>query len=189
MDRRDGGLPASSDEGSDRRRCDRRWRATGAVGGIGIGLILASCAVSRVPLFVWNASASAPIGLYLVRPDTAPGRGELVVVRVPVRVQALAVRRRYLPANVPLVKHVGAIPGDTVCATGAVITVNGLLSARRRVRDGLQRPMPWWSGCHAVRRGDVLLLSGNIPDSFDGRYFGLSSAADIVGLARPLWVR
>jgi type IV secretory pathway protease TraF len=90
---------------------------------------------------------------------------------------------------VPLVKHVGAVPGDTVCALGTVITIEGKVAAIRRETDGKGRPMPWWNGCRLLRQGDIFLLATNVSASFDGRYFGVSRAADIFGIARPIWVR
>src|SRR3546814_13805309 len=98
------------------------------------------------PRLVWNASASAPIGLYAVTPGAPVGPGDMVIARVPDPWRMLAARRHYIPANVPLVKHVAAAAGDEVCALGQEVFINGRLVAERRAVDAGDRPMPSWSG-------------------------------------------
>jgi conjugative transfer signal peptidase TraF len=154
-----------------------------------IGLVGATVALPPAPRLLWNASASAPLGLYLVSPGATPHAGDMVIARIPSVARDLAARRHYIPANVPLVKRVGAGPGDSVCALGKEIFVNGRWLAERRVLDGLGRPMPWWSGCTTLRDGSYFLLMAEVPDSFDGRYFGISRGDEIVGKARLLWHR
>lgn len=141
------------------------------------------------PLLVWNASASSPLGLYLV---AAPGdveAGDMVIAWAPPDARRLGAERYYLPSNVPLVKRVAAVAGDRVCAVGEAIFINGHLETRRRAADGAGRPMPWWTGCEDLRGGDLFLLTPSVPDSFDGRYFGITRAPQVVGKARLLWAR
>lgn len=126
-----------------------------------------------------------------IRNDPRVGEAELAVpavARVPQDLRALAAARRYIPANVPLVKQVAAVPGDEICARGSAIAINGAWAAARRARDARGRPMPWWEGCIVLRDGMVFLLMPD-PASFDGRYFGPTSRSDIVGRARLLWAR
>jgi len=140
-------------------------------------------------LLVWNATASAPTGLYRVRHDRAPGRGDLVLA-VPARsLAAFAARRSYLPRGVPLVKRIAAVAGDAVCARGHEVFINGRLVAVRRAGDGQGRALPAWSGCWTLRSGDVFLLMTNVRASFDGRYFGPTPASQVVGLLDPIWTR
>lgn len=135
---------------------------------------------------VWNASASAPIGLYvLTGRDT--GRGDLALVRTPQSVRTLAATRGYLPANVPMVKRIAAADGDIVCARSDRILINAKPVATRRKQDSDRRPLPSWSGCHWLAYDEVFLLMAQVPDSFDGRYFGPTSRAAIVGKLVPLW--
>ena len=56
-----------------------------------------------------------------------------------------------------------------------------------RDRDRRGRSLPVWKGCRTLRAGEVFLLNANVPDSFDGRYFGPVSATAITGRAEPLW--
>ena len=167
-----------------RRRLARR----ASLGAIGAVALLATAAFPPAPRLVWNASASAPIGLYAVSPGARAKPGEMVIARLPEPYRRLAATRRYLPMNVPLVKRVAAYAGDEVCAFGQEIFVNGRWIAERRTADGAGRPMPMWSGCVRLR-GDQLFLLMDAPASFDGRYFGVTNGADIIGKARLLWAR
>jgi conjugative transfer signal peptidase TraF len=159
-----------------------------AITGAGIAVLLASAAVPPAPRLVWNASASAPVGLYAVTPGASAEPGDMVVARVPGPFRRLAAERRYLPMNVPLVKRVAAYAGDEVCALGQEIFVNGRWTAERRLADGQGRSMPMWAGCIRLHGRQLFLLMDN-PASFDGRYFGATEGRDIIGKARLLWRR
>jgi len=69
------------------------------------------------PKFIWNASASVPIGLYAIRPAGTLQVTELVVVRPPDALASFLDERRYLPKGVPMLKRVLALPGQAVCRT------------------------------------------------------------------------
>ncbi|WP_449472572.1 S26 family signal peptidase [Sphingobium chungangianum] len=167
-----------------RRRQGRRIAACAVlIASLGATVI----AVPR-PRLLWNASASAPIGLWQVTPDAPLRRGDMVVARLAGPWRGFAARRQYLPTNVPLIKRVVAEPGDEICATGADVFVNGRRAAIGRAVDGSGRPMPRWYGCRVLRDGALLLLMDD-PASFDGRYFGPTARNDIIGKAAPLWLR
>lgn len=167
-----------------RRRLEKRIAAA----AIGAAIVLGSAAFPPTPRLVWNASASAPIGLYSVSPGALAEPGDMVIARVQEPWRRLAATRRYLPMNVPLVKRVAAAAGDEVCALGQEIFVNGRWIAERRIADGAGRPMPLWRGCVRLR-GRQLFLLMDAPASFDGRYFGVTGGDDIIGKARLLWER
>jgi conjugative transfer signal peptidase TraF len=167
-----------------RRRLGRR----AALVGVGCLCLTATIVAPPLPRFVWNASASAPVGLYRIAPGAAVARGDMVVARTPPAVRALAARRHYIPDNVPLVKRVAAVAGGRVCARGPIITIGGRPVALRRAADRAGRPLPWWRGCRTLGSNMVFLLMPS-PDSFDGRYFGPSPAAELIGKATPTWLR
>lgn len=167
----------------------RMWLRRTALLGIGIAALGLTIARPPLPRLVWNASASAPIGLYAVSPGTAPGRGDIVIAWPPTEARQLAAHRRYLPANVPLMKRVVAVAGDTICAADRTVTVNGRPVAQRRAADAAGRSLPAWQGCIRLAPGAVFLLMTETPDSFDGRYFGPTDARDAIGRATPLWLR
>ena len=144
--------------------------------------------LSPRPLLVWNASPSSPLGLYAVT-SASVRAGDMVVAWPPPAYRRMAAGRSYLPFHVLLVKRVAAIAGDRVCARRERILINGRPVALRRVRDPSGRAMPWWSGCRRLERGELFLLSAAGPLAFDGRYFGVTGASDLVGRARLLWPR
>jgi conjugative transfer signal peptidase TraF len=140
-------------------------------------------------LLVWNASASAPIGLYRVDPLARPRVGDRVVVDPPTSVATLLATRGYLPRGVPLIKTVAALPPSRVCRHGFTVTVDGRALASARPTDRRGRELPVWSGCRTLASREVFLLTADVPDSLDGRYFGPSSTASLRGVASPFWVR
>ena len=139
-------------------------------------------------VLVWNASSSAPIGLYRVRADEPVRRVDMVIAWTPEPARSLAARRRYLPANVPLVKRVAAVAGDRVCVGGSAVSINGRRVATRRRSDAAGRPMPWWTGCRDLASEEYFLLM-NRAESFDGRYFGITQREHLVGRAVLLWAK
>ncbi|WP_287180114.1 signal peptidase I, partial [Mesorhizobium sp.] len=153
---------------------------------LGLGLIGLSAFVKPSPWLIWNASASAPVGLYRIG-FAATARGDLVLARMPQAVAELAAERRYLPRNVPLVKRLAALPGEHVCAFNEVVIIGGEIVARRLKTDGQGRPLPWWNECRKLGRDEVFLLGGNASGSFDSRYFGPVPIENIIGRLVPLW--
>jgi conjugative transfer signal peptidase TraF len=146
-----------------------------------------------------NTTASMPRGLWRVVPTQAPvARGVVVGLCPPdSSVFRQAARRGYIASGVcpggyeRLLKPVAAVAGDTVSVTAAAIAVNSIPVADTvaLARDSAGRPLqPVPPGLYQVRAGEVWLLSGHDPRSFDSRYFGPVPAANIKGVARPLWV-
>ena len=160
-----------------------RFAATSAV-VLGVGL---SVLFRPAPRLIWNASASVPIGLYTVRPAGPLHVDELLVVMPPEPLATFLDERRYLPLGVPLLKHVLALPGQTVCRSDRTITVDGVTVGDALDRDHLGRPLPVWHGCRVVGAGNVFLMNWQSGDSLDGRYFGSLPTTTVVGRADPLW--
>ena len=170
------------------------WLAMSAGGALMLGIALAGVVGLRV-----NATASMPQGIWQVEaPGALIGRGEIVSVCLP-QSPALneAAERGYIPAGAcpgghePLVKPVAAVAGDRVTVTALGIAVNGEPIAQSAPLDedsaGRRlRPVP--SGTYSVPAGEVWLLSGHDPGSFDSRYFGAVPVTNIQGVARPIWV-
>lgn len=145
--------------------------------------------LSHPPRLIWNATASAPIGLYEVHSQSTFARGELVLVRPPQWVRIFAAARGYLPNTVPMVKRIAAKNGDTVCRKGDAITINGRVVAHALLADREGRALPTWSGCHKLGEGKIFLLMDSVRASFDSRYFGPVSTTAIVGKVVPIWTR
>ncbi|MGQ3227442.1 MAG: S26 family signal peptidase [Blastomonas fulva] len=140
------------------------------------------------PRILWNASASAPIGLYRVDGDATPAVGDLLVLMPPKTIARFIAERRYLPGGVPLLKQVAAMPGQHVCRTGADILVDSIPVAVARARDRIGRMMPVWQGCQRISADELFLLNP-AADSLDGRYFGPVPASGVVGVAHPVMTR
>jgi conjugative transfer signal peptidase TraF len=161
--------------------------ATLVVTVLGVSATMLPLAVDVPPRFIWNASASVPIGLYAVETASQLQLNDLVVVRPPEGVAALLAEGAYLPRGVPLLKHILALPGQTVCRFGNAISVDAVAMGDARGRDGRGRALPVWQGCRVLAEGEVFLMNRSA-DSFDGRYFGPLPAATIIGRAEPLWI-
>jgi conjugative transfer signal peptidase TraF len=153
---------------------------------IAVALIVAPTITQQPPLLVvWNASPSVPVGLYLVT-KASPRVGDLVVLRLPPVIAALAARRGYLPTSAYLLKPIAAVAGDLVCRFGERILVRGVLAGIAEDADSDGNAMPSWQGCRVLQTGEVFVLADH-PGSFDSRYFGPLDTASIVGRAVLLW--
>jgi conjugative transfer signal peptidase TraF len=159
-----------------------------AVMALGVGATVLPQLDERPPWLVWNASASVPIGLYAVVTIIDAHTGDLVVVKPPEPLARFLADGGYLPRGVPLLKHVAAVAGQTVCRIGRSVTVDAIEIGEARERDGRGRSLPVWQGCRVIAKGEIFLMNRRSVDSLDGRYFGPLPAASIVGRAIPLWV-
>ena len=126
----------------------------------------------NAPALLWNASASAPIGLYRLAPASPVEVGDLVVATPPAALADFLAERGYLPRGVPLLKHVFALAGATVCRNGASVIVDGHVSGTALEQDTGGRALPIWQGCRLLSWGEIFLMNVAVADSLDSRYFG-----------------
>ena len=155
-----------------------------AISTLSILLILATDYEHR-PVFIWNATASVPVGLYRLSP-VAPAPGDIVAVRLPQSIADFASARGYLPHNVLLLKPLGAAAKDNFCRRGSLVFVNGALRAIASVADRHGQRLPMWRGCVTLRPDEIVVI-GTGRDSFDSRYFGSIATRTMVGRAVPIW--
>ena len=160
------------------------WLCTTACAVLGVAALTA---VQTPKLLLWNASASAPIGLYALQEPIDLDIGALSVAAPPRSLAAYLAERGYLPLGVPILKRVAAFPGQHVCRDGLTVTVDGIELGRARDRDGKRRPLPNWQGCRIVTSDEIFLMNWQAADSFDGRYFGPFPASAVIGHAIPLF--
>ncbi len=166
----------------------RRFRIfIAALSALGVGAIIAGAFLDVRPFFVWNATASAPIGLYMIR-HREPDIGHFVLVKPGESAAQLIEERGYLPPGAPLIKRVSARSGDAVCRRDARIFINEIEAGKALREDSAGRKMPVWSGCFSLKEDQFFLLNDH-EKSLDGRYFGLTDRGQIIGVAEPLWVR
>jgi conjugative transfer signal peptidase TraF len=141
----------------------------------------------HAPRLMWNASASTPVGLYRLYPADQLRVGDLVADRPPPDLSRFMAVRRYLPLDMPLLKFIGALSGQTVCRQGLIVSVDGRHVATALTRDHARRPLPVWRGCRLLKPGELFLLNPTVADSFDGRYFGVLPITTVTARAEPLW--
>ena len=160
--------------------------ATFVAMALGVSAAALPLAVDVSPRLIWNASASVPIGLYAVSPASQLQINDLVVVRPPTNAAAFLAEGGYLPRGVPILKHILALAGQTVCRLGSAVSVDAVAVGYARERDSRGRALPIWQGCRVLGKDEVFLMN-RAADSFDGRYFGPLQRSTIVGCATPLW--
>ena len=150
-------------------------------------LVLSTIGVKPTTHYIWNASESAPIGLYSVQPTGRLFVTELLAVELPEPLSTFLADGRYLPRGIPMLKRVLALPGQTVCRDQLTVTIDNIEMGKARERDSRGRPLPIWQGCRVIAEGEVFLMNWQSADSLDGRYFGALPTTAIVGRAEPLW--
>jgi conjugative transfer signal peptidase TraF len=159
--------------------------------GLAILVLLAiqmmTCLFGKI--FWVNLTSSEPVGLYLMEKlDREVRRGDMVFMSIPSEFQIYVYGRQWLPKGWPLLKHIGALPGDLVCYQGSSFRINGVLIGPVYPTDSEGLPLPRIEGCWPVPEGHFLPVAMGVKNSFDGRYMGPVSLSEIKGLARPMLV-
>lgn len=153
-----------------------------------VGVLALASGAGRTALYIWNVSASVPLGLYGLHPSNTRYIGELVAVVPPEPLATFLADGSYLPRGVPMLKHVLALPGQTVCRRGPAIFVDEIAVGSARERDGRGRPLPVWSGCRIIGGDELFLMNWRSADSLDGRYFGPTPSSAVIARAHPVWI-
>ena len=159
----------------------------GVVMAASVSLLGVASIASFAPRLIWNASASTPVGFYTIGEVGNLEVTDLVAVDAPEPLATFLSDGGYLPRGVPLLKRVAALPGQRVCRTGLVITVDGVPRGVALDRDRRGRLLPIWRGCQLVANGELFLMNWQVRDSLDGRYFGPLPATAVIGRATPLY--
>lgn len=137
--------------------------------------------------FVWNVSASVPIGLYRIEPVDRLENADLVAIMPDKSLADFMVERGYIGRDVPMLKRVTGLPGQEVCRTGRTVTVDAVPFGDALDRDRLGRDLPVWQGCQRIADDELFLMNSSVRDSLDGRYFGPIAARTVIGKATPLY--
>lgn len=163
--------------------------ATGAV-----VLLAGAAAGERAPFLLWNASGSVPLGLYL-RLDRPAALGDLVAACLPEDLALFARARGYALSGslcpggaAPVLKRLAARVGARIELREAAVAVDGARwpSGEVRTEDSAGRPISATVAYPYVVPGGKVLLLGDHPRSFDGRYFGPLPESRILAAYRPL---
>src|SRR5262249_10225184 len=150
---------------------------------IGVAVTTSTMGAKQLPRFVWNASESAPIGLYSLQPSPKLAVTDLAVVTPPEHWASFLAERGYLAQGVPLIKRVLALPGQIVCRTHLLITADRTEIGPARERARLGRALPVWQACRVIAGGEIFLMTEDKPMSLDSRSFGPIPASTIIGRA------
>lgn len=150
----------------------------GVLAGIGLAVLRPQ------DLILYNPSDSIPKGFY-VRDRSELVRESIVTIRSIHAAPDYAAKRNFIDAGDRFLKRIKAMEGDTVCVEDSTVSVNGKPIAERAEVDAVGDPLPSWTGCATLNADQVFLL-GDHPGSFDGRYWGISEKADLVGPWHPL---
>jgi type IV secretory pathway protease TraF len=152
------------------------------------GLLIASAALPNAiqnPPFIINETISMAKGAY-IRTGNAQSVELGDIIAMPLNRPA----RDYLgdklgyPKDTMLIKRVAGLSGDVICRHGIEVTINGqTIRAARRDTSGIL--LPYWSGCHVLLPNEVFLL-GDHASSFDSRYFGPVTKAELSGTYKAL---
>ncbi|MEX1251557.1 MAG: S26 family signal peptidase [Hyphomonas sp.] len=151
-------------------------RAGLGVAGLAVAALGFAALISH-GLVLYNPSASLEPGFY-VRVGAQLERG--AVVTIPVRAVGLAYvdEGHVKAAGDRFLKRIAARAGDRVCSEDGHILINDVRVAVVSERDSAGIALPQWSGCRSLENGEVFLLGDDVM-SFDGRYWGVTSVADI----------
>ncbi len=153
---------------------------------VSVGALGVASVVEFPSLVVWNASASAPIGLYRIE-RRALRLGEFALVKPEQALENFIVERGYLSEDVPLLKRVAALSGAEICRDAEAIFIDGNHVADALRSDSAGRVMPVWRGCFTLSDDEIFLLNSP-PNSLDGRYFGTTKIDQVIGVAIPIWI-
>ena len=138
------------------------------------------------PLVVYNPSPSEPKGLYRLA-AAPPMVGRLIAFHVPAPGQTYANAHLSYLTRSPILKEVAAGSGSEVCEREGAVFIDGIRRGLVALRDRMGRRLPHWTGCHRLAPDELFVLSNRIPNSFDSRYYGPVSEAELVGVYQPLW--
>ena len=150
---------------------------------LSIAVLILPAAAGSAQL-VWNVTASAPAGLYRINHERWRVGDRVALLPADTLAAELA-RRGVLPKGKLLIKRVVAVGGDSVCRRDGTVLVNDKVIAQAKSNDSTGKPLPSWQGCTSLDERQVFLL-GDTAGSYDGRYFGVTRASEIIGRAHPL---
>ena len=154
-----------------------RWLYVGGITGIGLWLCLLLTGY-HVIVNVGQSLASHMFVCRPLRPEESLVPGNVVRFRVPDAMKAeLEQAVPGITLDLPWLKQVRGVPGDTVCWEGQALVINGIEEeplTLLRIYPLVRR-----TGCTVLREGE-LLLTGTHPHSYDSRYSGPVARKEIL---------
>jgi conjugative transfer signal peptidase TraF len=163
-----------------------------SVGGIALLLLGSAFQLAGARI---NTSKSIPVGLYWTTRTPMEKGAYVLFCPPPSGVFNEARERGYIGAGFCpggygyLMKQVAATARDTVTVTSEGVRVNGerLPQSMPRLADRAGRRLPrFQADGYVLGHAEVLLMSNGSPTSFDGRYFGPVSRAQLKTAIKPM---
>jgi len=161
----------------------------------GVGIVSVGGAMYAVGARI-NTSKSIPLGLYWTS-DAAVTKGEYVIFCPPQRRVFEDARGRgyigsgFCPGGYGyMMKKVLAAKGDTVSVTPQGVTVNDELLpySKPLPTDAVGQPLPRMSDeRYTLGESELLLMTDSSATSFDARYFGTVTRAQVKSVIRPVF--
>lgn len=169
----------------------RTWiKRAGAASVLGLIAIAGSAAALGVRI---NGTESMPRGFWLSLPfrgDLEPGQYVAVCLPASWQVKHYVGPGSCTTGVAPVLKTIGAVPGDVVEMDADGVTINGqrLDNTAPLTADSVGRPLAAWPfGRYVVTPGEVFLFSSYSAKSFDSRYLGPIEVERIIARAVPLY--
>lgn len=164
---------------------------------VGVAVLIAAAGIAlRADHLVFVDSTCEPLGLYQLEGNPTPLHdGELVEVEIsgPASHPAVAegLKFHWFPKGEPWIKHIAALPGQTVVLKRAGVWVDGRYLPNSRVRRWTpghhHQILHYPFGTYHLQNGQVWLYApGNY--AFDSAYYGPVPDTHILQKARPWWV-
>ena len=169
---------------------------------LGVGVVTLNVTL-RLAGLQWSLTGSMPPGVYRVTHDPLT-RGQIVAVCLPPPIAQFGWQRGYL-SKLPalrllsecpggyqaLLKRIAAVEGDVVEVRPEAVLINGQRIERSATQEvdrwGRALPhVPW--GTYTLKSGELWLLATYAVNSWDSRYYGPVSVADVFATARPMLV-
>lgn len=131
--------------------------------------------------YIINPSKSLPRGIYKLYPPQNIKKGDIVVFRIPDKLQNYMKQRGYILSNVnTLMKKVAAFSDDKIEIKNNEIYVNNISWGKIYEYDSKNRPLKKYKNKTIILKKDEFLPLSSEDKSFDGRYFGPIKTSDIL---------
>ncbi len=151
--------------------------------------ILLYCVVFILKLygfsFVFQESASMPVGYYFIYPSKSIKQNDIVLIRLQKNISDFLLERGYLKGEKPLLKEILATSGDKICFNESNVSVDGKHFPLFKF-DKEGRALPKIQFCSTLKKDEYFVIGTASQHSFDSRYFGLIQGSQILGKAIKL---
>jgi conjugative transfer signal peptidase TraF len=121
----------------------------------------------------YQETTSMPEGWYLYYPITKKLKlGDVVLFNPPKFAEKIMIKHNWIGPNMPMMKHVMAVPGDFVCIKNNAVYIQHKKIGPVYMDYAKRKALPHLHLCGILPDNEFMLMSTLIPNSFDSRYFG-----------------